>query len=154
MLKTEQNKKIKEEKASSKEQKKNTGRQPLTHSVGRRKKAVARIWLRRGTGKIVVNNKDHTKYFDTNVSILSAATPFRVCPIGTNYNVQVIVRGGGKEAQADAVKLGIARALVNLDSTLRPALRKYKLLTVDSRQVERKKYGQRGARRKFQFVKR
>ncbi len=154
MVKKEQNKKNQEEKTSSKEQKKNRGGQPLAHTVGRRKTAVARIWLRRGTGKIIVNKKDYTEYFDTNVSILSAATPFRICPVGTNYNVQATVRGGGKNAQADAVKLGIARALVKLDANLRSVFRKYKLLTVDSRQVERKKYGQRGARRKFQFVKR
>jgi len=154
MVKKEQTKKIREEKTDIKEQKKNSGQKPLAHSVGRRKKAVARVWLRRGNGKITVNNKDYTEYFDTNVSILSVTTPFRVCPVGTNYNVQAIVHGGGKKAQADAMKLGIARSFVELDPTLRATFRKYKLLTVDSRQKERKKYGQRGARRKFQFVKR
>lgn len=151
MIKKEQIQKKQEEKVAKEQKKSNS---PVSHSVGRRKTAVARIWLRRGNGKIVVNNKDYTEYFDTDVSILSAATPFRVCPAGTNYNVQATVHGGGKKAQADAVKLGIARALVNLDATFRTAFRKDKLLTVDSRQVERKKYGQRGARRKFQFVKR
>jgi len=152
MVKKEQSQKKQEEKAVKAPVKQPN--KPLSHSVGRRKRAVARIWLRRGDGKIIVINKDYTKYFDTDISILSAATPFRVCPAGTNYDVQVIVHGGGKKAQADAVKLGIARALVKLDSTFRAAFRKDKLLTVDSRQVERKKYGQRGARRKFQFVKR
>ena len=154
MVKKVQTKKTQEEKVSVKEQKKNVKVKPLAHSVGRRKKAVARVWLRRGNGKITVNNKDYTKYFDTNVSILSVTTPFRVCPVGTNYNVQATVHGGGKNAQADAIKLGIARSFVELDPTLRAVFRKYKLLTVDSRQKERKKYGQRGARRKFQFVKR
>lgn len=155
MVKEEPSKKIeKEKKINTKKRTKTVKRKPLAHGVGRRKTAVARVWLRRGTGKITVNNKDYLEYFDTNVSILSIETPFRVCPVGTNYNVQATVYGGGKKAQADAIKLGISRSFVKLDPALRSTLRKYKLLTVDSRQKERKKYGQRGARRKFQFVKR
>lgn len=127
---------------------------PVSHGVGRRKRAVARVWVRRGKGKIRVNGLEHTKYFDTTISARAAATPFGVCPMGDNYDIEANVRGGGKVAQADAVKLGIARAFVNLDEGTRPVLRKHGLLTVDARKKERKKYGQRGARRKFQFVKR
>jgi small subunit ribosomal protein S9 len=127
---------------------------PLAHSVGRRKKSVARVWLRRGAGKIVVNGKSHKKYFDTEFTRLIAEKPFAVCPVGSSYDVQITVCGGGKHGQADAVKLGIARALVSLDEGQRKLMREHDLLTVDSRVKERKKYGQKAARRKFQFVKR
>ena len=127
---------------------------PLAHGVGRRKTAVARVWLRKGSGKIRVNGKDYTNYFDTEVARLDAATIFRVMPTSGNYDVEANICGGGLFAQAGALKLGIARALVEQDETVRPALRKHGLLTVDSRMKERKKYGQRGARRKFQFTKR
>ncbi len=127
---------------------------PLFHSVGRRKKSVARIWFTRGKGDVVINGEALKDYFDTDFTRQVASTPLRVCPVGDNYDVYVNVNGGGKHGQADAIKLGIARVLVQLDQTLRPALRKYGLLTVDARNKERKKYGQRGARRKFQFVKR
>ena len=131
-----------------------TASAPVAHGVGRRKTAVARIWLRRGNGQIRVNGMDHLGYFDTKIAADVAATPFRVCPIGANFNVEVNVCGGGKVAQADAVKLGIARAFVEFDANAKPALKKHGLMTVDARKKERKKYGQRGARRKFQFVKR
>ena len=85
---------------------------------------------------------------------MNAATPFRVCEQFKNYDVSVNINGGGVCAQSDAVKLGIARAIVSIDEESRVELRKHGLLTVDSRVKERKKYGQRGARRKFQFVKR
>lgn len=127
---------------------------PLSHGVGRRKKSVARIWLRRGSGKISVNGLSHLEYFDSSITRDTAATPFRVTPVGANYDVQVLVCGGGKNGQADAVKLGIARAMVDMDEGLRPVMRKHGLLTVDARNKERKKYGQKAARRKFQFVKR
>ncbi len=124
------------------------------HGVGRRKRAVARVWVRRGSGKIRVNGLEHTKYFDTAFDSDTAAIPFIVYPVGKNYDVQVNVCGGGKCAQADAIKLGIARAFVDMDAELKPTFRKAGLITVDGRKKERKKYGQRGARRKFQFVKR
>ncbi len=129
-------------------------RAPRAHGVGRRKRAVARVWARRGTGKLKVNGVLHTKYFDTDLSAQTAVTPFKVCPMGANYDIQVNVRGGGKIAQADAVSLGISRAFVQIDEGLRVLLRKHGLLTVDARKKERKKYGQRGARAKFQFTKR
>lgn len=127
---------------------------PVAHGVGRRKTAVARIWLRRGDGQIRVNGKDHLAYFDTQIAADVASTPFRVFPTGTTFNVEANVCGGGKVAQADAVKLGIARAFVEFDENAKPILKKHGLMTVDSRKKERKKYGQKGARRKFQFVKR
>lgn len=127
---------------------------PLTHSVGRRKKSIARVWFRKGTGNIVVNGKKYTDYFDTEVARLEAAKAFQVVPVGQNYDVEITVSGGGQKGQAGAVKLGIARALLSLDDAIRPVLRGDGLLSVDSRQKERKKYGQKAARRKFQFVKR
>lgn len=127
---------------------------PVAHGVGRRKTAVARIWLRRGDGKINVNGKNHLSYFDTKVAADVAATPFRVCPLGANFDIEVNVCGGGKVSQANAVKLGIARAFVEFDANAKPILKKHGLMTVDARKKERKKYGQRGARAKFQFVKR
>jgi small subunit ribosomal protein S9 len=127
---------------------------PLAHGVGRRKTAVARIWLRRGAGKISVNGCDYVDYFDTPFSAENAATPFKISPLGATFDAEANVCGGGKNAQADAVKLGIARAFVEYDENVKPLLKKHGLMTVDSRKKERKKYGQRGARRKFQFVKR
>ncbi|HRN78027.1 MAG TPA: 30S ribosomal protein S9 [Candidatus Dependentiae bacterium] len=127
---------------------------PLSHGVGRRKKSVARVWLRRGTGNMSVNGVEYTKYFDTDMTRSIAKSPLKAVSVGDNYDVAVNVVGGGKQGQADAVKLGIARAMVAIDEGIRSALRQYGFLTVDARVKERKKYGQRGARRKFQFVKR
>ena len=127
---------------------------PLGHGVGRRKSAIARVWLRRGNGKIVVNNKQADHYFPTEINRIEAARPFSIMSTNVSYDVFARVSGGGLCAQADAVKLGIARAFLDVDEQLRPVLRQHNLLTVDSRNKERKKYGQRGARRKFQFVKR
>lgn len=126
----------------------------LGHGVGRRKTAIARVWLRRGSGNIVVNGKKHTEYFDTELNCAEAAKPFGVVPVSSNYDVEANVLGGGMHAQAGAVQLGIARALLNNDESIRKLLRQFDLLTVDSRRKERKKYGQKAARRKFQFVKR
>ncbi len=127
---------------------------PLAHGVGRRKSSVARVWLRAGKGAIVVNGKDFKDYFDTEVTRLRASTPFRVLPAEALFDVEVNVIGGGVCSQADAIKLGISRAMLAVDSRLRPALRQHDLLTVDSRLKERKKYGRKAARRRFQFVKR
>lgn len=126
----------------------------ISHGVGRRKKSVARAWLSHGDGTITVNGKRHTDYFDTDVMRTAAAMPFHVVPAGSLYDVHVLVQGGGKQGQADAVKLGIARAMVELDAAIKPDLRKHGLLTVDARVKERKKYGRKAARRAFQFVKR
>lgn len=127
---------------------------PIAHGVGRRKSAVARVWLKKGTGSIIVNGKDFKDYFDTEVNRIEASAPFTLIPTSNGLDVDINVYGGGTNAQAGAIKLGIARAMVLADDTLRSALRAEKLLTVDSRVKERKKYGQKAARRKFQFVKR
>lgn len=127
---------------------------PLARGTGRRKAAVARVWMRRGNGTVIVNGKDFTEYFSVDVSRLNVRKPFEAVPQSSNYRFDVNVTGGGYHSQADAVKLGIARALVASDESYRLQLRDYDLLTVDDRVKERKKFGQRGARRKFQFVKR
>lgn len=126
----------------------------IAHGVGRRKTSIARVWLRRGTGSLLVNGKKHTEYFDTEFNHKEAAAAFQVVPMALNYDAEVNVLGGGMHSQAGAIQLGIARALVSLDEAARPLLRKHGMLTVDARRKERKKYGQKAARRKFQFVKR
>jgi len=127
---------------------------PLAHGVGRRKRAVARVWLRRGKGIVTINGEVANKYFDTDFNRDKVAQPLKIFSHGSNYDIDATVHGGGVNGQADAVKLGIARAIVASDEKARKEFRKYRLLTCDSRNKERKKYGQRGARRKFQFVKR
>ena len=124
------------------------------HGVGRRKSSVARVWLKPGKGEILVNGKTYDKYFDTENSRLKVELPFKIANLKNAYDVMVNINGGGMTGQADAVKLGISRALLASNESLRKTLRHGNLLTVDSRNKERKKYGQRGARRKFQFVKR
>lgn len=140
--------------AQAKEKVAGISKAPLSHGVGRRKSAVARVWLRRGKGAILINKQNIAEYFDTKIDTNTAQTPMRVVPNSSNYDIQVTVKGGGKTAQADAVKLAIARGLVALDETIRPLLREHRLLTVDDRVKERKKYGRKAARRRFQFVKR
>ena len=127
---------------------------PLAHAVGRRKSSVARGFLRHGTGTITVNKKEYAAYFDTASARLTAYKPFRMFPTSGSFDVTVNVRGGGKESQAGAVQLCIVRALVEFDATLKPVFKKESLMTVDSRVKERKKPGQKAARKKFQFVKR
>ena len=124
------------------------------HGVGRRKAAVARVWMKRGSGKIVVNGKDYSKYFDTDTSRAKILEPFKVTGQAKGFDCLVNICGGGMRGQADATRLGISRALLSSDESLRKVLRQNNLLTVDSRNKERKKYGQKGARAKFQFVKR
>lgn len=127
---------------------------PFSHGVGRRKSAVARVWLKRGKGNLIVNDESYMSYFDTDITRQAAALAFNAYPQASSYDVIVNVCGGGLCAQADAIKLGIARALVQINPDIRPILRQHGLLSVDSRVKERKKYGQKAARRKFQFVKR
>ncbi len=131
-----------------------TTQAPIAHGVGRRKSAVARVWLRRGKGDVLVNGKPLAHYFDTEVTRLAALGSLKITPVGQNYTVEANIHGGGLSAQADALRLGIARALLATNDTLRQTLRKQGFLTVDQRVKERKKYGQKAARRKFQFVKR
>lgn len=128
---------------------------PVAHGVGRRKAAIARVWVTRGTGDIMVNGKTVNNYFDTDVTRTAAVIPFAVLPaLAKQYNVSANLKGGGLYAQADAMKLGLSRALLDIHEDAREILRANDLLTVDSRVKERKKYGQKAARRKFQFVKR
>ncbi len=139
--------------AAKKAPKKSLGT-PIAHGVGRRKCAVARVWVRPGNGTMNVNERNYTKYFDTQKTRSRAMQPFRVIEDAKRYDIVANVLGGGIPGQADAVCLGFARALLQINEGWRPALRRAGLLTVDSRVKERKKYGQKAARRKFQFVKR
>ena len=146
---------MEKEKATSVSPKIKKGTIVLASGVGRRKSSVARVWVSKGKGNILVNNRNVDSYFDTEIARLAARSPFKVCSdVATSYDVKINIFGGGQCSQAGAVKLGLARALVKIDPELRPTLKKNKMLSVDSRVKERKKYGQRGARRKFQFVKR
>ena len=123
-------------------------------SVGRRKASVARVWLRRGEGGVAINSSRCADYFNTDETRTNAVKSLVVCDALSKYDVVANVKGGGKCAQSDAVRLGIARALVADNEEFRLILRENGFLTVDSRNKERKKPGQPGARRKFQFVKR
>lgn len=126
----------------------------LATGVGRRKTAVARVYLREGDGKVTVNGKAVDKYFSTALLADQAQKPLQVTESVGKYDVLVNVVGGGPSGQAGAVRHGLARALVALDASNKAALRAAGFLTRDSRMVERKKYGQKKARRKFQFSKR
>lgn len=140
--------------APQKAQPKHEIKPPLGHGVGRRKSSVARVWLKRGKGALIVNGKEFTSYFDIESNRIEASKPFAVLPAAKDYDVLVNVYGGGVNSQAGAVRLGISRALVQANESFRSELRKHGLLTVDDRLKERKKYGQPSARAKFQFVKR
>lgn len=122
--------------------------------TGRRKTAVARVRLAPGTGKIVVNGRAFDAYFLLDTLRMIASSPLVVTDTVTKYDVKVNVTGGGPNGQAGAVRHGIARALLKVDLNFRPALKAEGLLTRDPRMRERKKYGQPGARRRYQFSKR
>lgn len=126
----------------------------IKHGVGRRKSSIARVWLKPGTGKVEVNGKNYKDYFDTSISRAIAIFPFKVCGVEKAFDAKVTVVGGGMTGQAGAIRLGISRALLKANESLKAVLRQNDLLTVDSRIKERKKYGQKAARRRFQFVKR
>jgi len=126
----------------------------FTWGTGRRKTAVARVRIRSGNGAIQVNGKAFEAYFPTEEMRQVARGPLVATETAENYDVYVNVKGGGPLGQAGAVRLGVARALKCADETLEDTLREGGFLTRDARMVERKKYGQRGARRKFQFSKR
>jgi small subunit ribosomal protein S9 len=127
---------------------------PNIAAVGRRKEAVARVYLKPGTGKTLVNGKDLVDYLRRETLVLQVRQPLEVTDSLGKYDIQATVRGGGVTGQAGALKLGIARALVLADETLHGALRAKGLLTRDPRMKERKKYGLAGARKRFQFSKR
>lgn len=122
--------------------------------TGRRKTAVARVFVREGAGKIVVNGKDVNEYFPSAEQVQVVRQPLLVTSMGNKYDILINVSGGGLNGQATACLHGISRALVQIDQDARTALKANGYLTRDSRMVERKKYGQKGARRRFQFSKR
>ena len=124
------------------------------YGTGRRKSSIARVFLRPGSGNFVVNKKDVDVYFVTAQQRASAKRSLGIAGIEETFDVITTVKGGGVMGQADAVKLGIARALMLFNPELRKALKAEGLVTRDSRGKERKKYGQKGARRRFQFSKR
>jgi small subunit ribosomal protein S9 len=127
---------------------------PLTQTVGRRKESVARVRLYDGQGTMTLNGKTLESYFPLMANRLRVLEPFRVAGVEGRYDVQAKLEGGGTTGQSDALRLGIARALVELNPELRPPLKKAGLLTRDDRIVESKKYGLRKARRATQFTKR
>lgn len=124
------------------------------YATGRRKEAIARVWLRRGSGKIIVNRRDLDVYFPRETHKLILRQPLEVAEQESKWDILINVRGGGLSGQAGAIRHGITRALMEADAELRPALKKAGFVTRDARQVERKKYGQPGARKRFQFSKR
>ncbi len=125
------------------------------NGTGRRKTASARVYLRPGKGRLEVNDEPWNKYFGDRPTVeMIVKQPLKETHTVTKYDIKVRVTGGGVMGQAGAIRHGIARALIQANPALRPALRKAGLLTRDPRMAERKKYGQRGARRRFQFSKR
>jgi small subunit ribosomal protein S9 len=125
-----------------------------SYGTGRRKTSTARVFLRPGSGAITINYREFTDFFPTDAVRMQVQRPLRLTETADRFDVLATVRGGGINGQAGAVRLGIARALVEVDPDLRPALKKDGLLTSDSRIKERKKYGLAGARKRFQFSKR
>ncbi|HOM05451.1 MAG TPA: 30S ribosomal protein S9 [Candidatus Kapabacteria bacterium] len=123
-------------------------------ATGRRKTSVAQVRLVSGTGKVLINKRTIDDYFPVEVWRIHALSPLQVTDNLGKFDVFVNVRGGGLTGQSGAIRLGIARALVEYDEQLRSKLREYELLTRDPRMVERKKYGQKKARKRFQFSKR
>ena len=124
------------------------------YATGRRKTSIAKIWLKKGSGKIYVNGKNYEDYFKRANHKMILLRPFEVINQPTNYDVRCNVKGGGLTGQVGAMVHGISKALLMFDTELKSTLKKEKLTTRDSRSVERKKYGHRKARRSFQFSKR
>ncbi len=126
----------------------------ITNTTGRRKTSIARVYVQPGKGVITINHKELAAYFVSEIHQTTVKQPLTIVKQDGNYDITVNVEGGGIKGQAEAVRLGISRALVEINSENKPALRKEGLMTRDSRMVERKKPGRRKARRKFQFSKR
>ncbi|NKB87920.1 MAG: 30S ribosomal protein S9 [Acidobacteria bacterium] len=124
------------------------------YGTGKRKTSVARVFLRPGSGKITINRRELNEYFPTTTQRSSVLEPFQAVEATDQYDALITVKGGGPSGQAGAVRHGIARALLDADAERRAALKELGLLTRDAREKERKKYGQRGARARFQFSKR
>lgn len=128
--------------------------QGRAYGTGRRKDAVARVWVKKGSGKVIVNGKDQTQYFARNTHRLILNQPFLIVNSVGHFDVVATVKGGGLSGQAGAVRHGISRALENFDPNMRPALKKAGMMTRDARVVERKKVGLHKARRMKQWAKR
>ena len=124
------------------------------YATGRRKRSIAKVWVKKGSGMIHVNGKIMNEYFKRPVHQIIVMRPLELSNVATSYDVRASVKGGGHSGQAGAIIHGISRALVLHDDNLKSALKKEKLTTRDSRVVERKKYGRKKARRSFQFSKR
>ena len=124
------------------------------YATGRRKTSIAKVWLKKGSGKIYVNGKNYEDYFKRPIHKMQLLRPFDIIDQSTNYDVRCSVKGGGLTGQVGAMVHGISKALLMFDSELKTTLKKEKLTTRDSRSVERKKYGHRKARISFQFSKR
>lgn len=124
------------------------------YATGRRKSAVARVWLTPGTGKFVVNGMDSLSFLKRNVLQMITDQPLKVTESYGKVDISATVRGGGLSGQAGALRLGISRALLSMDESFRSILRENGLLTRDPREKERKKYGRPGARKRFQYSKR
>ena len=132
----------------------NIGSSEIKYATGRRKKSIARVWLKKGTGIILVNGKKVVEYFKKPNLQIAVYRPLSLTQKENEIDLNCLVKGGGTSGQAGALIHGISRALVDLDPNLKKILKKEKLTTRDSRAVERKKYGHRKARRSFQFSKR
>jgi small subunit ribosomal protein S9 len=124
------------------------------HAVGKRKNSIARIYLRPGTGKITVNSREFEDYFPVEISRMIIRQPLELVSVGADLDIFVNVQGGGIFGQAGAIKQGLSKALLQLNPEFRPVLKKAGFLTRDARIKERKKYGQKGARARYQYSKR
>ena len=124
------------------------------YATGRRKRSIARIWIKKGSGKIFVNGKEMVQYFKRPAHQIIVTKPLEEINVMSQYDVKCNVKGGGLSGQAGAIIHGMSRALVSMDNSLKKILKKNKFTTRDSRKVERKKYGHKKARRSFQFSKR
>ena len=124
------------------------------YATGRRKRSIAKVWVKKGSGNIHVNGLKMKDYFKRPVHQIIVTRPLQISEVATNYDVKCSVKGGGLSGQAGAIIHGISRALVKSDANLKKTLKKNKFTTRDSRKVERKKYGHKKARRSFQFSKR
>ncbi|NOZ07675.1 MAG: 30S ribosomal protein S9 [FCB group bacterium] len=126
----------------------------IHQAVGRRKRSVARVRFIKGTGKIIINNRNIDDYFGRETAKMVLREPLEITEMSGKYDIHANVYGGGLSGQAGAIRLGISRVLEKIDEDLRPILKKAGMMTRDPREVERKKYGQPGARKRFQFSKR
>jgi small subunit ribosomal protein S9 len=129
-------------------------KQEATYATGKRKTAVARVWIKPGSGQFQVNGVTGDQYFERETSRMIMRQSLELIEVLDKYDVKATVAGGGHSAQADAMRHGIARALIAIDPERRPSLKKAGFLTRDARKKERKKYGQPGARKRFQYSKR